>query len=380
MNRYFSAAQRIYDGEGSLQSLRSELARHGCTRPVVISGGTLHRNARAHVLIERALGGKPAQWFSGVRPHSPVEAVRASAQHTRSVNGDCFIALGGGSAMVTARATAIILAEGDDFHGMATHARGGQLVSPRLMKAKLPIFVVPTVPSTAIAKAGSAVLEESTRTRLALYDPKTRAAAVFLEPELLMTADIKLASSAAIHLMGMAIEGILSSTAHPLSDASLGHSLYLTWNMLLQLKDNPENSAARTNLALAAVLCGQGTDHAGGGVCSAIDHAIGARLGISNGACHAVLLPVVLSRYDGATLAQVRLIAGALGLARDASLQECVDVLAQGFSALGYAHRLRDLGVPRESVPALVCDVKRDWFAGENDAAGKPKDIIETAW
>jgi len=55
-------------------------------------------------------------------------------------------------------------------------------------------------------------------------------------------------------------------------------------------------------------------------------------------------------------------------------------VLAQGFSALGYACRLRDLGVPRESIPALVCDVKRDWFAAANGVAGKPEDIIETAW
>ena len=57
-----------------------------------------------------------------------------------------------------------------------------KLHSPKLLAPKLPQFIVPTTPTTAMVKAGSAVFDPATGERLALFDPKTRAHAIFIDP------------------------------------------------------------------------------------------------------------------------------------------------------------------------------------------------------
>jgi alcohol dehydrogenase class IV len=124
-----------------------------------------------------------------VRPNSPVQAVEEAARVLREQGADAVIAIGGGSAAVTARAGAILLAEQRPAQELCTRRLpNGQFDSPRLDAPKLPQFVIPTTPSTAFVKVGSAVHDADTGQRLALFDPKTRAKALFLHPEFLRTA------------------------------------------------------------------------------------------------------------------------------------------------------------------------------------------------
>ena len=53
-------------------------------------------------------------------------------------------------------------------------------VSPRLMAPKIPNILVLTTPSTAMTRAGTAVMDTETRHRLELFDPKTRPDAIKL--------------------------------------------------------------------------------------------------------------------------------------------------------------------------------------------------------
>jgi alcohol dehydrogenase class IV len=99
--------------------------------------------------------------------------------------------------MVTARAATIVLAEGEDQARLSTSRdASGRMHSPKLRAAKLPQFVVPTTPTTAIVKAGCAVFDPTAGRRLALFDPKTRAQAIFVHPDLVASAPDDLVTSA----------------------------------------------------------------------------------------------------------------------------------------------------------------------------------------
>jgi alcohol dehydrogenase class IV len=190
------------------------------------------------------------------------------------------VAVGGGSAIVTARAASILPAENGDLKTLCTlRDQRGELVSPRLLAPKLPHLVVPTTPTTATVKAGSAVFDPADGARLALFDPKTRAHAIFIHPELVESAPRELVVTASLDTFVSAVEGLTSHSGDPISDALLMHALRLLALHLPDQVHGDADPAARGELIFAAVLCGQGTDYTGAGIATVLGHAVGAPSG-----------------------------------------------------------------------------------------------------
>src|SRR5690606_31726645 len=143
---------------------------------------------------------------------------------------------------------------------------GGRMVSPRLEAPKLPQIVMPVTPTTAAAKAGAAVQDPATGERLALFDPAARARCLLLAPELMAPVPAPVVASAALNALAMAAEGLLSPLPpNPLADAALIHAIRLLAAHLRPAVLSGD-AESRMQLAMAAVLAGQGTDYAGGGV------------------------------------------------------------------------------------------------------------------
>jgi alcohol dehydrogenase class IV len=145
--------------------------------------------------------------YTGVRSHSPVPVVQEAARELKRLDADAVIALGGGSAIVTARAANILLAEQGDVRSLCTKPHGsGRLKSPKLLAPKLPHLVIPTTPTTASVKAGAAILDPVTGERLALFDPATRAQATFIQSNLIETPSRELFVSAAQNTFALAVD------------------------------------------------------------------------------------------------------------------------------------------------------------------------------
>src|SRR5690606_11113979 len=192
------------------------------SRAVVLCGVTLGRDGHAMGLERSALGDLCVAVLPIVRAHSQLPDVEHTARELRRLEADAVIALGGGSAIVTARAARSLAAEGNDARRHCTSRDAqGRLRSPRLDAPKLPQFVIPATPTTAIVKAGSAVLDPADGSRLALFDPKTRAQAVFIDPYLVGTPGHELVASAALNTLAGAVEGLSSRAGDPMSDAYL---------------------------------------------------------------------------------------------------------------------------------------------------------------
>jgi alcohol dehydrogenase class IV len=336
---------------------------------VIFCGSTLGRQGSPLDLVRSAMGDRCAGVFSGVRGHSPLPAVEAAAQELKRLEADAVVAVGGGSAIVTARAASILLAEKGDARSLSTSQdANGELQSPKLLAPKLPQLVIPTTPTTATAKAGSAVFDPATEKRLALYDPKTRAHSIFIHPELIKSAPRQLVVSASLNTLAMAIEGLMSRSGDPLSDALLMHALRL---VALHLPDQ------RDELVLAALLCGQGTDYTGAGITTVLGHAIGARFHVDNGLANAILLPHALRFNSDAAAPGLSKIAAAFG----SEVTGAVDAI---FSKLAIPRRLRDVGVPREALPDIAATAMGDWFLRGNPRpvrnASELQQVLEESW
>lgn len=377
---------RLYHGPDSLAHLGRELDRIKSQRAVVVCGDWLAKGPLFQ-RIASALGARCAGVYGEVLGHSPVSSVEDAAALLRSVEADAVIAVGGGSAIVTARAASILAAEGKPVSELCTVTQpDGSLRSPKLAAPKLPQFIVPTTPTTATVKAGSAVFDPASGQRLAMFDPKTRAQAVFIDPEMILSAPRGLVASASINTLSMAIEGLTSRSHDALAQGALMQALrLLAQNLPAAARE--DDAAVRGQLVLAAILCGQGTDHTAAGITTVLGHAIGARHAIENGTVNAIVLPHVLRFNAEAAATGMAQVAAALDLPRSGAgtaEQRVVQSIASLFDAMDVPRRLRDVQVPRASLAETAELAMGDWFLKGNPrpvrVAAELQQILEEAW
>jgi alcohol dehydrogenase class IV len=247
-----------------------------------------------------------------------------------------------------------------------------------LLRPKVPIFTIPTTPTTAAGKAGTAVTAPGGYGRLAMFDPATRAKSILLDPEYLASSPAGLVRNAALNAFVMAVEGLAAGRSHVFSDASLVHGLKQLAALLPQLASETPMPQLRVDAALAAILVGDGTDTAGGGLTAALSHTIGHRYDAHNGAIDATLLPHVLERMPPGPAAWA-LIADGLTCAPSQLGARLDEVL----SACGAPDRLRDLGVQFDDIQGLAAEASSDFAyrrAAHQLDTDDVADLLRAAW
>lgn len=380
---------RVFDGEGCFEALSAELQRLGCQRAVIVCGRSLGNNPQMLAPIRQHLGERLAGICTDVQPHSPLAAVQAVAQYLRSTRADGVVAVGGGSAIVTARAASILYAEEQqDISKLCTQQMpDGSLYSPRLLAKKIPQIIVPTTPTTAISKAGSAVLDKADGSRRALFDPKTRARSVFIHPGFVASAPWALVQSAAFNALALAVEGLLSKAENPMSDAALMHAIGGIYHVL-KASAGMASETSRRELIYFAILAGQGTDHTGAGMCIPMGHAISSMFSVDNGIANAIMMPHVLRFNAGAAQHGIEKLALALRAgSRDTSIA-LVSAVAEKLhglaAAIQYPLRLRDVGIGLDRLPDIAAVAIQDWYIKNNpiriDDSDQIGGVLRAAW
>jgi alcohol dehydrogenase class IV len=384
--RHVTPAFRTFCGPSALDALARELDRLGCRRAVIFCGASMLRYTDVLDRIASVLGDRLVGRFAGVKEHSPIPVVEDAVRELERLGADSVVAVGGGSAIVTARAASILLAEQRDVRELCTQrSPDGQLVSPKLMAPKLPIWLVPSTPTTAYGKAGSAVRDPRSGDRLALFDPKTRAQGLILDPQVALTAPAPLARTSALNAFSMAVES-LQASVDPLADALLVPGLRKLARWLPRLDAAPEDAKPRLELMVGALLAGQGSDYVGGGLAQALAHTAGPRSSVSNGIVEGILLPHTMRFIAPATPGRLNYVAEALDRAAtaDASADEQAIAAVEHFvAAMGMPRRLRDVGLSRDVLAGVADHTRDDWSLTRIPRRAQREDllhVLEAAW
>lgn len=378
---------RIYQGEDCLATLGSELERVGSKRAVIFCGTTLSKPGSPLDLVREAMGERLATVYPGVRADSPLPDVERAVAELKRLDPDAIVAVGGGSAITMARAVNILHAEKGHARDLCTRREpSGELTSPKLLAPKLPVIAIPTTPTTATVKAGSAILDTQEGKRLSLYDPKARARAVYIHPTFVQSAPRKLVVSAGLNTLALALEGLMSRRGDPLADAMLIHATRLLARQLPQAAA-ADDLEVRADLMAASILCGHGSDYTGAGMAIPIGHAIATQFHVDMGISDAIMLPHVVRFNAEAARAGVEKIATALDLRTGSGEPPTVAVvgaLEKLFAALAVPSRLRDVGVTPQALPKLAAIAFDDWFLQSNPRriqdVAQLQQVLEQAW
>ncbi len=370
--RYRQPQTRIFGGDDALAQLAPEVDRAGASRLLVICGRSVATRTNLLERLRAALGERWAGLFDRVIAGSPLPAVEAGVKAARAVDADGIVAVGGGSSVVTARGITILLAESGDPRALATQYRRGHApVSPRLDAPKVPNFLVLTTPTTAMARAGTALVDPELNHRIELFDPKTRAAAIIWDVEAMLTAPVTLTRSAAVSAYIGLYTGLATLDPNPIADADRRAAVELIREALPALIDDPASGSVRLRLAAAAYLSNRASEvEAGGGaafgVLAALAHSIDTRYAsCGHGDAYAITAPAALRFNLEATTSEQARLARAVG-AGDAFEQSAADALEAFLAAVGMPSRLREVGVPEEDLPLIAADAMTDFNLHRN--------------
>jgi maleylacetate reductase len=277
--------------------------------------------------------------FHGVRRHVPADTVAAAREEARGADG--LVALGGGSAIDTAKAVSA--------------------------ETGLPVVSVPTTYSGAEWTPGFGVRDEERGIKGG--GGGSHPVGIVYDVELTIGLPESETGGTAMNALAHCAEALYVSGRNPRSNAEALAGARLISGALPHVLEDPGDRERRRELLEGAMHAGAALAGAGLGLAHAMAQALGGRYGISHGALNAICLPPALRFNEPVATAEI----ARFGEAMSADAIVRTEALARlaGFRCL------RELGVPEPELPLVAEATAVRAGARANPRPASPAEIAE---
>jgi alcohol dehydrogenase len=350
---------RVVLGEGALATIGDQVDRLGAARVMIVCGPKTGRT-RMVAAVKAALGTRLAATFDAIAEHSGIRIVEDGAALAQRSAADLLLAVGGGSASDTAKAIAILLAEGGPLERHHTvFVPPDRYIPQPLPHPKLPIVAIPTTLSAAEVTPGLGIRRESDGAKLLFWDVKLAPRLILLDPRANLEVPLAVMATTGMNAFAHCVEGLYSKVRNPISEGLALQGIRMLHAALPAMARAPDDVQARAGAMVGAHLSGMVIANARVGIHHGICHCLGAMGGLSHGVANSVMLPFAMRYNLDVAAAQMRLAAVAMGLDvrelsdRDAALA-AIDATEALKRAIGVPLRLRDTGLDRSLFPAIA--------------------------
>lgn len=359
----FNTVPSIVFGAGSISQLgaisRREIQMLENAPIMIITDRGLVENgiiARACASLEES--GLTSVVFDAVVADPPVDTVVAAAAMIRESGAALVIGLGGGSSLDVAKLAALLAGSNerlDDIYGIG------------LVKGqRLPLILVPTTSGTGSEVTPISIVTTASSEKKGVVSPVLLPDVALLDPELTLGLPPHVTAATGIDAMVHAIEAFTSASANnnPLSQQLARQALGLLGGALLTAVHKGTDVKARGDMLLGAMLAGQAFANSPVAAVHALAYPIGGHFHIPHGLSNALVLPHVI-RFN-ATVASASYCELATALfphLEKEPFNTRADLFAQALAELspacGLPTRLRDVGIPEDSLELLASDAMK---------------------
>jgi len=276
---------RIVHGAGAIASLAELAAELGMRRPLVVTDPGVVAAGPAGEVLARL---PHASVFADVRPNPDVALVDRGAEVYREHGCDGLVAIGGGSAVDTAKAIGVVVRHG----GSILQYEWGH---DPLVERVPPLIAIPTTAGTGSEVTLWAVVTDPERQIKFNVGgtPLIAAHVALVDPELMLGLPADVTAATGMDALSHAIECYTCDYHQPFNDAVALHAMELAGAWLEAAVADGSDLEARTAMAHAALLGGMSYGTESAGAAHAMSQSAGGVHDCSHGALTArVLGPV----------------------------------------------------------------------------------------
>ena len=300
--------QTSYHGAGAINEIPNEVKANGFKKALICCGPTLLKHGViAKITDILDANGLAYDIFSDIKPNPTIENVVDGVNAFKAADADYILAIGGGSAMDTAKAIGIII-NNPEF----ADVRSLEGVAPT-KKPCVPIIAVPTTAGTAAEVTINYVITDVERKRkFVCVDPHDMPIVAVVDPEMMDSMPAALTASTGMDALTHAIEGYTTLGAWEMTDMFHLEAIKLISANLRNAVEGTKEG--REGMALGQYIAGMGFSNVGLGIAHSMAHTLGAVYDTPHGVACAMMLPIVMEYNAECTGEKYREIARAMGV------------------------------------------------------------------
>ncbi|GAA2597521.1 iron-containing alcohol dehydrogenase [Streptomyces axinellae] len=323
-------------GRGAADELGDVVTGLGLSRPLIVTDAFLVSTGAANRLTAtlRDAGLHP-QLFSDTVPDPTTDSLASGLKTLHDHEADVVVGFGGGSPMDTAKALALLGAQGGQMRDYK---------APRTNHGPaLPVIAVPTTAGSGSEATQFTIISDSaTDEKMLCVGPAFLPTAAVVDFELTMSMPPRLTADTGIDALTHAVEAYVSSKANPFSDNLALTAITTIGRRLRRVYADGSDAEAREAMMLAATQAGIAFSNSSVALVHGMSRPIGAHFHVAHGMSNAMLFPAVTAFSIHAASSRYADCARALGAATATdSDANAADKLADALRTL-----CRDLEVP----------------------------------
>ena len=308
MSNRFMLNETSYHGHRAIENIVPEIKARGfkkilvCTDPDLLKFGVTQK---VTTLLDKAQ--IEYQIYSQIKANPTIENVKDGVVACKNYGADAIVAIGGGSAMDTSKAIAIIVTN-EEF----ADVRSLEGVAPTT-KPCLPIIAVATTAGTAAEVTINYVITDVEKKRkFVCVDPHDMPVVAIVDPDMMASMPKGLTASTGMDALTHAIEGYITKGAWAMSDMFHIKAIELISSSLRGAVNNDPDG--REGMALGQYIAGMGFSNVGLGIDHSMAHTLSAYYDVPHGVACAMLLPIAMEYNKEYTGTKYKDIARAMGV------------------------------------------------------------------
>ena len=374
MNR-FTLNETSYHGAGAINAIPEEIAKRGFKKVFVATDPDLIKFGVAKKvtdILENA--GIEYGIYSDIKANPTIENVQNGVEAFKAMAADCIVAIGGGSAMDTAKAIGIIITNPE-----YADVRSLEGVAPTKNKC-VPTIAVPTTAGTAAEVTINYVITDVEKKRkFVCVDTNDIPVVAVVDPDMMASMPAGLTAATGMDALTHAIEGYITKGAWELSDMFHIKAIEVIGRSLRGAVKN--EAEGREGMALGQYIAGMGFSNVGLGVDHSMAHTLSAYYDMPHGKACATLLPAVMAFNADYTGTKYRDIAIAMGVEGVENMTQeeyraaAVEAVRKLAEDVGIVTSLKGV-VKEEDIDALALDAYNDACRPGNPREVSVEDIV----
>lgn len=354
-NFLFKSPTKLKFGVGSSLEISSLLKELSFQKVFVVTDKVIVQMEpfqNLYAALEAA--GLECQIFSDTVVDPPIQVVDAAADILKASGADVVIAVGGGSAIDSAKSMCMLV---NNEGSVREYLFGG---TKTVTNPSLPLIAVPTTAgSGSEVTASSVITDEENNIKLSVTHENILPMYAIIDPLMQMGMPLSITASTGMDALTHAIEAYVSLNASLVSDAYAEKAIQLIGSNIRTATFNPTDVEARSNMAIASTLAAVSFVNGGLGAVHGIAQAMGGIAHVPHGVANALLLPHVMEVNVMGNIEKFANIAKLLGENTEGlSLREqadlAIDAVAKLAKDLRIPSTLREVKVTEEMFETIV--------------------------